>query len=166
VITIAHAIGAAKISTVDGLAFEMNKLGQRLVLQRLGNQVYETSRAGREKVHIIGSGGTEPAFQNSWSSAGFAPAFWKDNEGVVHLSGNAQKTSVAVANSTIFTLPPGYRPNGNLFRGLYTVVGATVEFGYVSITAAGVVTWNRPTGAPSTVTVQVELGGVIFRAEA
>ena len=58
----------------------------------------------------VGSGGTAPAFQNSWvnydttyNSCGFR----KDALGYVHLKGLIKSGTIGY---TIFTLPSGYRP--------------------------------------------------------
>lgn len=158
--------GAGQIATFDGLDYEMNRVGQWLELRREGSDWTEVRRGGREKIHTIGAGG-EPAFQNSWADGGRDPHFWKDANGIVHCSGLAQKTSVAVASSLIFTLPAGYRPTGGtIWKPVYCVVGAGVEILNVAIQTTGDVTWQRAAGAPATVTVQVDLNGVDFRAEA
>ena len=68
-----------------------------------------------EPFRIVGAPG-EPPFQNGWENnnvAGNAPvAFYKDPIGVVHLQGDAENT--ATGQSTVFTLPPGYRPSAQL----------------------------------------------------
>lgn len=58
----------------------------------------------------VGSGGSAPAFENSWvnfSAAYSTCAFMKDSLGFVHLKGMVKSGSV---NAVIFTLPTGYRP--------------------------------------------------------
>lgn len=59
--------------------------------------------------HVVGDPG-EPAFENSWTNYGsFGDcAFFKDDNGFVHLQGLVKSGSSG--NSTIFTLPEGYRP--------------------------------------------------------
>ncbi len=62
-----------------------------------------------EAWHLVGAAG-QPAFQNGWSNygLGFAHAgFYRDPIGRVHLQGIVTGGS---ANSTVFTLPAGYRP--------------------------------------------------------
>lgn len=68
----------------------------------------------QEPDHIVGAA-SQPAFMNGWVShtaAGFGPVrFWKTSDGWVHLAGVAKSTAVAGApQTTIFTLPVGYRP--------------------------------------------------------
>lgn len=60
----------------------------------------------------------EPAFQNNWENFGTDASytyddvkFYKDPDGFVHLSGIVKNTSGSAYNTTIFTLPDGYRPD-------------------------------------------------------
>lgn len=59
--------------------------------------------------HVVGSGGGEPAYTNSWvdfdASSGTR---FKKAAGVVYVEVNIKNGTV---NSDIFTLPAGYRPN-------------------------------------------------------
>jgi len=59
----------------------------------------------------VGSGGSAPAFQNSWTtdSGSMALAFRIREAGVVDVHGVANGTSAS--GVTIFTLPAGYRPS-------------------------------------------------------
>lgn len=62
-----------------------------------------------DRAHNVGATG-EPAFQNSWvnEGGGYAPAtFYRDPFNRVHLGGVVQS---GTAGTTIFTLPPAYRP--------------------------------------------------------
>jgi len=62
-----------------------------------------TEAAGLGNKHAV-------TFQNSWGNygSGFPPAtYWKDAMGIVHLEG---LVSLGTINTTIFTLPAGYRP--------------------------------------------------------
>jgi hypothetical protein len=89
--------------------------------------------------HAIGASG-EPAFQNSWANAaGSAPvAFRKDSAGVVHLHGG---TANGTNNTTILTLPVGYRPPSTRF---FVVLGDAGAAGnYVSIDPNGVILGTR-----------------------
>ena len=62
--------------------------------------------------HTVGSGGSEPAFLNSWVIVtGFPVAFRKDELGNVHIRGTAQSGTYSAA---VFNLPVGYRPAVNL----------------------------------------------------
>jgi hypothetical protein len=63
--------------------------------------------------HIVGQPG-EPVFENGWGNYGgsFAPAsFRKWPDGTVSIRG---LVSAGAVNSAVFTLPPGYRPPGDL----------------------------------------------------
>jgi hypothetical protein len=67
--------------------------------------------AAPEAFHLVGTTG-EPAFQHSWqnnpmTTFGYPAGFYKDREGVVHLTG---RISGGTGNNSIFQLPPGYRP--------------------------------------------------------
>lgn len=96
----------------------------------------------QEDVHVVGSGGGNPAFVNSWAAAGSEIVyFWKDTLGVVHLAGPMTGGSTG---TTAFTLPAGYRPVGT----------ETFVAGAVTISAAGVVTLNGST---------VSVSGITFR---
>lgn len=63
---------------------------------------------GSDSLHYVGTAG-EPAFLNGWSNWGdiwMRVAFWREGE-TIHLQGLAR---AGTQQSTIFTLPPGYRP--------------------------------------------------------
>src|SRR4051812_21834270 len=81
-----------------------------------------------EAYHAVGASGVPP-FKNGAHNFGFGyatTAFFKDNEGIVHLKG----TMRAVDNQVAFTLPPGYRPAQILDIGVIAQ-GAT-GFIYIS----------------------------------
>jgi len=90
-----------------------------LALQRLINDVrtgvgiqnkaIKARHLNSETWHEVGASG-EPSFENGWvnySSSYNTAAFYKDVEGFVHLKGLVKNGTV---NTTIFTLPTGYRP--------------------------------------------------------
>lgn len=98
------------------------------------------SPAMQEVVHVVGSGGGEPAFANSWAAAGSEIVyFWKDTVGVVHLSGPMTGGS---SGTTAFTLPVGYRPFGTeTFNGGEVTVGhgtGEVRLYGVTISVSGI----------------------------
>jgi hypothetical protein len=109
------------------------------------------------KVKIVGKAGA-PAYENSWVSAHFdyvdeGVSFYKDAWGIVHLQGQASNSSAV--QDTIFTLPPGYRPAGNVYFSVYGDFGTAA---YIRVAADGTV---------STFAVSqdfVGLGNVTFRA--
>jgi hypothetical protein len=74
-----------------------------------------SSLTAPEAVHLVGTPG-QPAFENGATNLGAGSpinltpvGFWKDKEGVVHLTGYV-KIPTASTLPTIFTLPPGFRP--------------------------------------------------------
>lgn len=112
-----------------------------------------------EAFHLVGASG-EPKFQDSWRNFSQAPGspasvgFYRDQEGVVHLKGSADKGE----GPTVFQLPPGYRPAGALnFAVTCSGCGATTG-GLVISGSDGAV--QAPPGA-----VRVGLDGITFRAE-
>jgi hypothetical protein len=67
-----------------------------------------------EATHIVGAPG-QPGFENGSSNVSFPGVqlnpvgFYKDHDGIVHLQGVA-KVGNGTAITSIFTLPPGFRP--------------------------------------------------------
>jgi hypothetical protein len=64
-----------------------------------------------DTVHVVNSGGGEPAFQGGFTSASAAhgvPGFFRDGFGVIHLQGTFKLPGPG--GGTVFTLPAGYRP--------------------------------------------------------
>lgn len=84
----------------------------------LANQANEAKLANSlsplEATHVVGAPG-QPGFENGSSNASFPGAqlnpvgFFKDHEGIVHLQGVA-KVGKGAPITSIFTLPPGFRP--------------------------------------------------------
>ena len=67
-----------------------------------------------EPWHVVGAPG-EPKFSETWTSVGvsYAPvSFYKDQTGIVHLRGPAGNST---PGEEIFRLPPGFRPDPNVF---------------------------------------------------
>jgi len=69
---------------------------------------------------VVGAPGA-PAYQNGWTAADSSDdegvSFYKDPWGIVHIQGNAAHSGAA--STTIFTLPPGYRPAKNIYFSAY-----------------------------------------------
>ncbi len=105
---------------------------------------------------IVGTAGA-PAYQGVWQAGlpgDLDLGFYKDPWGIVHLQGSA-KTSSGSVTGTIFNLPNGYLPGGNLWLTAYGSSGTTA---YIEITV---------TGAVKVVSVAqdyVSLSGLSFRA--
>lgn len=112
-------------------------------------------RTGQPEPWIeVGSGGTAPAFENSWVNQGGTfdtAAFYKDNDGRVHLKGMVKS---GATNTTIFTLPDNYKPALIL---PFPVVAASL-FGQLRIFDNGLVHFTSGTAT------FVSLNGVSFRA--
>jgi hypothetical protein len=77
-------------------------------------------QAGHEGWHEVGAPG-EPQFQNGWKNTGptTSVAFYKDQEGEVHLRGQA----TGAEGTIMFQLPPGYRPGPERIIDLQVVCG-------------------------------------------
>jgi len=163
VVVVKHlAGGTGQISLSGAMDLALNQTAQVLWLKRNGSSFVEIGRFGREKEHQVGGSG-EPAFQNSWT--GSSVRYWKDENGIVRLSGSASHASLAASPSTIFTLPSGYRPaTGGVSMIAYTTVAAAYEVNVVLVNDTGTVQFVRPAGAPSSVAVAVGLAQVQFRA--
>ncbi|MBE9090179.1 hypothetical protein IQ232_10440 [Microcystis aeruginosa LEGE 11464] len=98
-----------------------------------------------------------PAFMNSWTNydTTYNPAgYFKDSLGIVHLRGLVKN---GTNNTTIFTLPVGYRPSNRELQAVQTNLD-TNTIGRVDILADGQVT------VVSGSNVWVSLDGITFRA--
>lgn len=76
--------------------------------------------------------------QNSWVnfSVSYSPAsYYKDPFGIVHIRGYISG-GVTTANTTLFTLPSGYRPEYNYTVPVYSQ-GSTNSLGFVTVAANG-----------------------------
>lgn len=155
--------GAGQIALEGGLDLQLNLVGQWLELRRDGTDWTEVRRGGREKEHRVGDAG-EPAFQGAWGG-GIVVAFWKDPDGVVHMSGRANNAALPSPNTVIFSLPALYRPSTTRFFAgphRYNTV-ADAEF-QVHIEAPGDVRFDAP-GIVAGGTASVVFDGISFRAE-
>jgi hypothetical protein len=167
VVVLKHLASGGNISLAGLLDVTLNSVYQWVLLGRRGSTFYEIAMFGREIEHVVGAAG-EPAFTNSWAASGSnVPRFWKDSSGVVHIAGTALKTTVTVGTSAMFTLPAGYRPPYTQTFPIYSSVSAaspTDEIDLMQISVAGVMTWTRIGGAPSSSTVIAFIDGLSFRA--
>jgi hypothetical protein len=126
-----------------------------------------SSAAGAVKV--VGAAGA-PAYQNGWGASGEGDegvSFYKDAFGVVHFQGSAT-SGIAVAPqrgasahnkavivNTLFTLPAGYRPNGDLWFAAYGGAGSAA---YIEVASNGTV--MEVYGSDT----YIGLGNITFRA--
>jgi hypothetical protein len=109
-----------------------------------------------EPTRIVGTPGN-PDFQGSWDNdgQGALAGFFKDQFGVVHLQGDLDPVGSA---STVFVLPPGYRPDAEGASGPQFSVVADSGTGVIQIDSDGLV---RDVNSHS---AHVTLNGITFRA--
>src|SRR5215218_270765 len=103
------------------------------------NTITSTQIRDPEAYHEVGTPG-EPPFKNGATNfgSGFSTAaFFKDNDGIVHLKGTV-KAKQALQGKVVFTLPSAYRPSQILDIGVIAS-GAT---GFVYIRPNGEVEVN------------------------
>lgn len=112
-----------------------------------------------EPWHVVGSGGSEPGFQNGWAGYNSGLAFCKMPDGTVYLKGEAV-AGTWTAGTAIFTLPVGYRP---LWRGYFPVyMNQAPNVGVVGVQTNGEVQTEIRAG---TATHIHGFGAISFRAE-
>lgn len=90
-------------------AYLLSNTSQASCFERQGTTWREIIRTGSETSRVVGDPG-EPGFAHADWSAAQAVHFHKDASGCVSLWGQPINTTSADTNSTIFTLPVGYRP--------------------------------------------------------
>ncbi len=108
--------------------------------------------------HEVGAAG-EPAFANNWVNygSGFTTAaFRKDSMGFVHLKGLVKTGTV---NTTIFTLPAGYRP---ALTSMFVCVGNT---GSAEVSTRNNITNVGAVRNNSSLNAYLSLDGITFKAE-
>jgi hypothetical protein len=111
--------------------------------------------------HTVGAAG-EPAFQNSWSSTGgiYGPfQFRKNPEGKVQFRGTIQG---GATNTSVFTLPTGYRPPGYTYIPVLGDAGGAGN--YIGIDSAGVVVGTRAGSAIHASNVEFDTDTVLQTA--
>ena len=117
------SVTAAKVKSgsLTGTQINASTLGTVPTAQTANTaQTAQTANtvAGPEAWHEVGTPG-QPEFMNSWEnvkvSLGAFPetvAFYKDQDGIVHLRGEA---IAGTSGTAIFNLPPGFRPTSRRF---------------------------------------------------
>jgi hypothetical protein len=111
---------------------------------------YLLSGTSGEPWHVVAEAG-QPGFENGWKNVGegFAHAsFYLDPIGRVHMKGNV---SGGTLESSVFTLPVGYRPPEKL---VFVVATGTVSSAEVEVLSNGEVLASGP---------KVALDGISFR---
>ena len=114
-----------------------------------------SSIAPPEAPHLVGAL-DEPPFAGEWENNGgsLTPiSFYKDREGVVHLEGIASSNNLA---DLVFTLPSGYRPNGDQLFEAFGYPNGAGDAQLVTIKASGQVHAGN--------SLEVSLSGITFRA--
>jgi hypothetical protein len=167
-----EAITAAKVKkgTLTGTQINASTLGT--VPNAQSAQVAGTSNAlsAPEPWHEVGAPG-EPEFKTPWgnpSPPNESVGFYKDHDGIVHLAGQASSGP----GTTIFRLPPGFRPA--TLRVLVFPVTCLATAGECQLThgLGRVQVYGSGFGAAAdgvviapTESTQVGLEGITFRAE-
>jgi hypothetical protein len=169
-----NAVTAAKIKKNAVTTAKINKdavTGAKVNESTLGtvpSATLASSLTPHEALHIVGAPG-EPAFENGSANiptSGEIPlnpvGFYKDHEGIVHLQGVAKVGKNPSGVSTVFTLPPGFRPSAGkaaLFEPLNETI-AIIFGGNTNI--AGFELSGKVLGAEEK---PILLEGVTFSAE-
>jgi parallel beta-helix repeat protein len=112
-------------STIDGTVFDGNILNIASAYFGSYLNCYIDGNVFTE----VGSGGSAPAFQNSWQQEGGIYellAFNKDSTGNVNIRGDVKTGS---AGTVVFTLPTGYRPS--LRQDFITGLGGGLNYCYI-----------------------------------
>ena len=149
----------AYVAGDGGVATDTTLAGDGSSGNPLGIAPLEARRyvADPESIGVGGVGIGEAVFQNGWNNLGntFANvAFYKDNQGIIHLEGSA---SGGVSDQPIFTLPEGYRPTTGTL-GFAAGLGNGWNFIWVYISTDGTVR----SGSNGSLTNQVALDGITF----
>ena len=119
-----------------------------------------------EAVHVVGATG-EPAFENGWATFAAdllgAVGFYKDREGLVHLTGAAAHATTSGCGSILFTLPSGYRPATGLgFVVIRQDSASPSEAHRLNVDADGAVFLTFSCTGTGATTV-LPLDGIVFR---
>jgi hypothetical protein len=107
-----------------------------------------------------------PTFQNSWvnyDANTWTPAmYWKDTTGVVHLQGLVRGGAL---DTTIFTLPEGYRPLDGLIFIAPAHTGAAYGYARIDVEGSGTVSHYGIPSALTHASAWLSLSGITFLAE-
>jgi hypothetical protein len=166
------AITGAKVAndTLTGTQINASTLGTVPTAQTSNTAQTASSLAAPEAWHEVGTTG-QPPFLNTWENVKIAlgglpepVAFYKDQEGVVHLRGEAVN---GAGSTVIFELPPGYRPANHHFIRVPVACGGVGCPNLVS--SLPIVGPNVLPGEDGAIIAPVEattvyLDGVTFRA--
>jgi hypothetical protein len=167
------AVTAAKIkkATITGTQINLAKLGTVPSANAAATAGTANALAPMEPTRLVGASGQPPFLDGSSNFSEAAPfklqpvSFYKDHEGVVHLTGTAKVgAETNPVPGLIFTLPPGFRPASGITE-IYTGIEKTAIFIFGSNTViaghdlSGDVFTEGAEGKPEF------LSGITFRAE-
>lgn len=121
-----------------------------------GGRVWETKQAfaradglplieaAQDPWHNVGAAG-EPAFPNNWVNYGapYPNTRFRKIAGVVYVQIAVKN---GTATTTIFTLPAGYRPSGNIIAGWHYESNGDL-LATINVTSAGVVSFGGQQGS-------------------
>ncbi len=121
---------------------------------------------GLESVHLVNAAG-EPTFENGWATFGSANlgsvGFYKDRQGLVHLTGAAAHATTNGCGSILFTLPAAYRPPVSLgFAVVRQDSVGPLEAHRVNILSGGGVFLTASCTGTGETTI-LPLDGIVFR---
>jgi hypothetical protein len=119
-----------------------------------------------ESVHLVGAAG-EPAFENGWATFGTgllgSIGFYKDRQGLVHLTGAAAHATTNGCGSILFTLPAAYRPSVSLgFAVVRQDSVGPLEAHRVNVLSGGGVFLTASCTGTGETTI-LPLDGIVFR---
>jgi hypothetical protein len=156
-----QAVTAAKVKngTLTGTQINVSTLGTVPSAQQAN------TLAAPEGWHEVGAPG-QPGYENNWKQANpaaYNAAFFKDHEGIVHLRGIINGGTA----STIFHLPPGYRPAaGKISAFLALCTGGSCPAGGVGVLGVfGTIGAGLDGAVSGSSGGTMALEGISFRAE-
>lgn len=133
-----------------------NSLAQQVQENFDALAIEDDSQEGSEAWHVVGSDPLGANFAGTWTNFGgglSVAAYYRDPFGVVHLKGQVAGGTVG---TTIYGLPPGYRPSERLDVAVGTAAGDGAST--VSLMTNGTIVPAVAAG-----NTRVSLDGVTFR---
>ncbi len=171
-----NAVITAKVkkeAITGGKVKKLSLTGTQVDVSKLGTVPSATHASSADSIppaeatHLVGAPG-EPAFEGG--SSNYVPGgvnifnpvgFYKDHEGIVHLQGIAQ-VGKSGSITSIFTLPPGFRPAAGKLVVIEQVDKDAAVIGGSSTILEGVDLSGKVAGSEEKLAV---LDGITFRAE-
>jgi hypothetical protein len=157
-----NAVTTAKIKkeAVTGAKIKLSSVGT------VPSAAVANSLPPAEPIHLVGTPG-QPPFENgskeyAETTIPLQPVgFYKDREGIVHLEGVATVGNSSSGFTSIFTLPPGFRPAPGVFQ-----IGGSGT-GVALVAGANAILEGIPYNGNVLGTSKgfAELGGISFQAQ-